>query len=305
MKFEFKTIGMLMFMFLIFSIPNTVNAADFKLEVAVVGDRGVGKTSIIEKMCLLGDNVKKQGRSTLIEKTYENKKYDIMFYDIAEDLEMLERSPGSSPCEEVLSRCHYALIVFDLSEGDALAKGRIQRWKEVIKRRMPLCDVGFIPNKVDLIPDEETYDRLGTPIARFAGDCEREAKYPGAHQDFCCFPVSALTGKDIIDILNHICDWGATRIRDVERSLGGISATEVIHKGSKKCSEMYNASRLVSTVSSDDITNRILSSQDMFDAVKDLVEKYQIAGLSEEKIIEKIIGKQCLSFVESKFGYFG
>lgn len=187
------------------------------INVAVVGDRGVGKTTIIDKMCCFGDGFEKHGTNALIKKTYINQKYEITFCEISEDLETLEKSLGSVECEQILSRCHYALIVFDLSEGDTLAKGRIQRWKEVIKCRMPLCDVGFIPNKVDLIPDEETYDRLGTPIARFAGDCEREAKYPRAHQDFCCFPVSALTGKDLIDILNHICDWGKTRIRDFEK----------------------------------------------------------------------------------------
>ena len=215
MNFKYKTISLLMiFLFCLTTINFKISATPYNVNVVVVGDNGVGKTTLINKLCTYGEDFKKVGNHSSIYyfSEQENQDYIINFYEIESPLEDLENLPFQSSVDILLRASNIAMIVFDLSEGNTLSKGRIQRYKEVVKTKSPQNLAIFIPNKIDLFPNKEERQKFGMPIADYAVQCEREQKYGCKNQDMECLPVSAISNVNIERLINNICEKAPPRI---------------------------------------------------------------------------------------------
>lgn len=206
-----------------FCSTNVIHAADFDMTIVVVGDRGVGKTSIIRAISTQGEIISQNDETTKVFCVCPEtgRSVNLSLYDINTELETIESSMHSYEYADLFSRIHGALIVFDLSEGlhgpTTLERGRIQRWKDVIKLKSPLCNVSFIQNKEDLILEQKTLERLGMPIAEYAGICERESEIKrGTSQDFSAFPFSNKNEHELQYIMKNIFGTGLRITRQIE-----------------------------------------------------------------------------------------
>ncbi|MDR1241151.1 MAG: hypothetical protein LBK29_04800 [Oscillospiraceae bacterium] len=196
-------------MFVLNSVSFSVCAYVREINVAVIGDSGVGKTTLISAFCNCSEAVAAKVAPAidktavflnyLFEGSCERCNININFFDVHEQLEEMENPVNTG----IFSECDYTLIVFDLNEGGTLEKGRIQRWTRVVKKENFNCGVYYVPNKIDLL-NQERLNELAQPIARFAGQCdvERGRNYPNTLQDYSCGTVSAKERVGIDKLLN-------------------------------------------------------------------------------------------------------
>ena len=222
---------LIIFVFSLMTLTFKTSAITYNVNVVVVGDRGVGKTTLINQLCTYGDNLNRINEwHNRVHYFYEpeNENYIINFYEIDLSAEKLENLSFQSSTDTLLKSSHIALIVFDLSEGNTLSKGRIQRYKEIVKTKSPQNLAIFIPNKIDLLSSKEERQKFGMPIADYAVDCEREQKYGCKNQDMECLPVSAIENINIEHLINNICENAIPRIRACDEENGFYDRPEYI-----------------------------------------------------------------------------
>eukprot|EP01129_Flabellula_baltica_P017668 TRINITY_DN9871_c0_g1_i1.p1 TRINITY_DN9871_c0_g1~~TRINITY_DN9871_c0_g1_i1.p1 ORF type:complete len:361 (-),score=88.02 TRINITY_DN9871_c0_g1_i1:15-1070(-) len=121
-------------------------------KLVIVGDQGVGKTSIV---------------STLLTKNFKNSVRDkipsvlVPFYSISGNMEILDTSSSLLDQDEVDSEIRNGdviCVVFDLSNVDSLYS--VQNWIERIRDINYSCGITLIGNKLDLVTSNKESERI-------------------------------------------------------------------------------------------------------------------------------------------------
>ncbi len=127
----------------------------FKYKIVVIGDGGVGKTSLIKKFThgiFINDYIKTIGAQfTKIEKNVNGNDISLIFWDIA--------GQGSF---DFLNSLFYkdskaCIIVFSLEENDLGSDSfkHVKKWNDEFKNRCEKMPVVLFANKVDLIQEND------------------------------------------------------------------------------------------------------------------------------------------------------
>lgn len=166
---------------------------DFKFKITVVGDGGVGKTSLIQKFT--NDAFKIEYKKTigaqfsLYDKEIEGDQIKLLFWDIAgqDDFNFLR------PAFFRDSRA--AIIVYSLEDNEFGEDTfeHIQNWVQDINSYCGEIPVVVFANKVDLV------DWQNLDTSRIA-DLVKKKKFLGY------FITSAKTGQGVIEAFNTIID---------------------------------------------------------------------------------------------------
>ena len=166
---------------------------DFKFKITVVGDGGVGKTSLIQKFT--NDTFKTEYKKTigaqfsLYDKEIEGDQIKLLFWDIAgqDDFNFLR------PAFFRDSRA--AIIVYSLEDNEFGEDTfeHIQNWVQDIYSYCGEIPVVVFANKVDLV------DWQNLDTSRIA-DLVKKKKFLGY------FITSAKTGQGVIEAFNTIID---------------------------------------------------------------------------------------------------
>ena len=188
---------------------------DTEIFIAVVGDKGVGKTSVINRLCddkgkyipyYHTDNCVRTKMTRTVNVGTQEESSDtciVNFYECNLSLEEIEEMHRNGKYTSLFPICQQALIVFDISEGESTAsssssssttstssslpedltpamralctsqildKGRIQRWREVIKDEQSHCFIEFVGNKADKVNGNPI--KLSDPIEKYCCECD-------------------------------------------------------------------------------------------------------------------------------------
>jgi small GTP-binding protein len=165
----------------------------FKFKIVVIGDGGVGKTSLIRKFThgtFQEDYIKTIGAQfTKLEKNISGDNISLIFWDIAGQNSYNFLNPlfyrESSAC----------IIVFSLEENELGSESfkNIESWHEELKMRCGNIPVVIFANKVDLI-DENSFD-----ISKLQNIAENL-------KVFSYYITSAKTGQSVNEAFNAIIE---------------------------------------------------------------------------------------------------
>ena len=165
----------------------------FKFKIVVIGDGGVGKTSLIQKFThgtFKEDYIKTIGAQfTKLEKEIDGDNISLVFWDIA----------GQSSFE-FLSSLFYkdskaCIIVFSLEENELGSRSynHITDWKKEVEKRCGNIPVVLFANKVDIV-EEKYLDKTKMKSAVDENDLDSY------------YITSAKTGQGVIEAFDILID---------------------------------------------------------------------------------------------------
>jgi Ras-related protein Rab-23 len=168
------------------------NSEEFRFKIVVIGDGGVGKTSLIKKFTkgtFEKNYVKTIGAQfSKYVKEINGDKIDLLFWDIA----------GQETRFDFLHHLFYregkaAIIVFSLEENELGQESfkHIKNWDEEVKKHCGNISVILFANKIDLV-DQNNLDNSKIQ------EIVNERKFLGY------FGTSAKTGQGVIKAFNAI-----------------------------------------------------------------------------------------------------
>lgn len=175
-----------------------------EINIAVLGDPGVGKTSLIKNLCgKVSENTKKKGIECIHTTFYDGKtRYNnIYIFEIKNELKDIDDSFART-----LTKFHFAIIMHDMNyQVDEPVLERLYTASEAMKSNNPRCHVIFVGNKEDVIKKER---KDSAKLAQFACNCEDKQKYKEFNppQDYAAFLVTAKFRQGFNLIKRDICD---------------------------------------------------------------------------------------------------
>jgi len=178
----------------------------FRFKIAVVGDGGVGKTSLIKrytKGSFESDYIKTIGAQfSKYEKQIGGDQIRLIFWDIAGQNELNFLRPS------FFRDSNAVIIVYSLEENEL---GRdslkhISDWDQDIEQYCGEVPVVIFANKIDLV-DEKDYDESKIENLLKKHDCLK------------FFKTSAKTGKGVLEAFNFIIENLYHKFKELSQSL--------------------------------------------------------------------------------------
>ncbi|MFX1558198.1 MAG: Rab family GTPase [Promethearchaeota archaeon] len=178
----------------------------FRFKIAVVGDGGVGKTSLIKrytKGSFESDYIKTIGAQfSKYDKEIEGDKIRLIFWDIAGQNELNFLRPS------FFRDSNAVIIVYSLEENDLGLDSfnHISDWDEEIDQYCGEIPVVIFANKIDLIDDAHLDE------SKFQTLIEK-------HECLKFFKTSAKTGEGVIEAFNFIIENLYHKFKELSLSL--------------------------------------------------------------------------------------
>ncbi len=289
---NFKKVMAILLVFLNVLCPNIAVSAIthiYELYIPIVGDSGVGKTTIFNNLKKYGEISRETENSYCLRYADEfGRIFNMNFYDINIDLDK-DVDKTNFSCQKlntILPQMpQLSLIVFDYGNEATLSEERITLWKDVMKTKSPTSSIMFLPNKKDLLTEEQKQNGTSERPARLTGKFEHEGKeensrYPTIHQDYLCLTLTKFDDGKIAFIFNKIWDVlsyviGSYNIKPIEYYDSGSV--------SKQKTEISEEERTHQTT-----IDRILRSEKIHQALNKIILSQKAQSFSKEQIDSSI-----------------
>lgn len=291
---NFKKVMSTLLIIFNFLYPNISVSAlihTYEVHIPIVGDAGVGKTTIFNNLKKYGEISHETENSYCLKYADEfGRVFNMYFYDINIDLDK-DVDKTNFSCQKlntILPQIPYtSLIVFDYGNESTLSEERITLWKDVMKTKSPTSNIVFLPNKKDLITDQQEKSGITSRPSELACVFERQGKQKGSkyyciQQDFTGYTIS----KDDSEKLDYI-------FSDIYNELSiyigyyNISPTTVV------CDDSKSISKKESEVTEEEKTHqmvidKILRSEKIHDALDKIIFPQKAQGFPKERIENNI-----------------